>query len=87
MNKSDWVEGLLFAGFRLIAVICLLIGGIGMLFQLIEAWYRVDPNYLGSFLADTVLRPFIICLAGLLLYALSGRLARRMAVRHNRPGS
>ena len=64
-----------------------LIGLLGMLFQLLEAWYRVDPNYLGTFLADTVLRPFIVFLTGLILYALSGKLAHRMAARHTRSAS
>ena len=82
MDKKDWVEGLLFAGFRIIAVVCLLTGALGFVFRLMDAWYRFDPNYLWAFIAGTVLRPLIIALAGALLYALSGRLSRRMAARH-----
>ena len=84
MNKKDWVEGMLFAGFRILAVACLLIGLLGMVFRMLDAWYRLDPNYLGTFLADTLLRPFLVFLTGLILYGFSGRLSRRMASGYNR---
>ncbi|MGC9450310.1 MAG: hypothetical protein ACP5I4_02590 [Oceanipulchritudo sp.] len=81
MNKKDWVEGILFGGFRLMGAACMLTGLLGVVFQLIDAWYRFDPNYLGNFIAATVLKPLILVAAGLLLHAFSGRLSRRMARR------
>ena len=84
MNKKDWVESLLFAGFRLMSVTCLLIGRLGMVFQLLETWSRFDPNYLGAFLAGTILRPAIVLLVGVLLHLFSAKLAHRMASAFNR---
>ena len=79
MNKKDWVEGLLFAGFRIMSAGCMLLGSLGTIFQLLETWSRFDPNYLGAFIASTLLRPVIVLLAGILLHLLSAKLARRMA--------
>lgn len=79
MNKQELIESLLYAGFRLMAVALLIIGGLGLLFQLADAWYRFDPSYLGAFLLETVFRSGMLILAGVLLYALSLPLARRMA--------
>lgn len=84
MNKKDWVEGMLFAGFRLMAAGCILLGGLSIVFQLISAWDRFDPNYLGAFIAGTLLRPLVLVAAGILLHLLSGKLAHRMATRFNR---
>ena len=86
MNKKDWAESFLFAGFRILAVACLLGGLLGLVFQLIEAWYRFDPNYLGAFLAATILRPLLVMLAGLALYLLAPRMAHRMALGLDRHG-
>jgi hypothetical protein len=79
MNKKDWVEGLLFAGFRLMSSTCILLGGLGIIFQLLDAWHRFDPSYLGAFLAGTVMRPVILLLAGVILHLSAGKLAHRMA--------
>ena len=84
MNKKDWVEGLLFSGFRLMAAGCVLLGGLGLVFQLIGAWDRFDPNYLGAFIAGTLLRPLVLVATGIALHLLSGKLAHRMAARFNR---
>ncbi len=86
-TKKDWVEGILFAGFRLMAVGLLLTGLLGMAFQFLESWYRFDPNYLGTFLAETILRPLMVFITGALLYAGSGWMARRMAVRYHKHSS
>ena len=86
-TKKDWIEGILFAGFRLMAVGLLLVGLLGMVFQLLESWYQFDPNYLGTFVSETILRPLIVFLAGLFLYAGSGLMARRMASRYHRHSS
>lgn len=83
MNKKDLVEGLLFAGFRIAAAGCILFGLLSLVFQLLDSWYRFDPNYLGTFLAETVLRPIVMVGAGILLHLLSGSLARRMSSRFN----
>ncbi len=82
MNKKDWIEGLLFAGFRLMAVALIIIGLLSLLFQLINSWSAFDPSYLWPFLASTILRPSIVILTGLLLMAISNRLAHSMAKRH-----
>ena len=84
MNKKDWTESLLFAGFRLMAATCMLLGGLGIIFQLMEAWDRFDPNYLGAFLAGTLLRPLVLIVAGVLLHMTSGKLAHRMAAGFSR---
>ena len=84
MNTKDWVEGLLFAGFRLMAAGCVLLGGLSVLFQLLDAWHRFDPNYLGAFIAGTLLRPIVLIVTGIILHLLSGKLAHRMAARFNR---
>ena len=86
-TKKDWVEGILFAGFRLMAVGLLVVGLLGMIFQLLESWYRFDPNYLGTFVSETILRPLIVFMSGILLYAGSGMMARRMAGRYHRHSS
>ena len=44
MNKKDWVEAMLFAGFRLMAAGCGLLGGLSVLFQLIGAWDRFNRS-------------------------------------------
>ena len=85
MDKRDYLECLLFAGLRLIAVGLLLAGGLGLIFQLVESWYRFDPNYLGSFLLGTVFRPAVIGFVGLVLWKASARLARCMAARFTTP--
>ena len=84
MNKKDWTESLLFAGFRVMSTGCILLGGLGIVFQLLEAWDRFDPNYLGAFLAGTLLRPLVLLAAGIVLHMLSGRLAHRMAAGFSR---
>jgi hypothetical protein len=84
MNKKDWVEGLLFAGFRLMAASIILLGGLSIVFQLLEAWHRFDPNYLGAFLAGTLLRPAILFLTGIVLHLMAGKLAHRMAAGFTR---
>ena len=84
MNKKDWIEGLLFAGFRLLAVTLIIIGLIGAVLQLLNSWYAFDPSYWGEFLASTVLRPLILIMVGLLLMAISGKMAKSMAGHHSR---
>ena len=84
MNKKDWSESILFAGFRLLAVACMLVGLLGIVLQFIDAWYRFDPNYLWAFIVATLLKPAVILAAGILLYLASGRMAHRMAVRFER---
>ena len=84
MNKKDWIEGLLFAGFRFLAVVLIVFGFLGLVFQLLESWQSFDPSYLSHFLASTVLRPVIVILTGLVLMTISSRLAHSMANRHNR---
>jgi hypothetical protein len=58
---------------------CILLGALNILYQLLETWDRFDPNYLGAYLAGTILRPALLVLAGIMLHLLSGKLARRMA--------
>ena len=84
MNKQDWVECLLFSGLKILATTCVLIGLLGLFFELVETWDRFDPNYLGAFLAATVLRPLLVLLAGVFLSLISGKLARRAAARFAR---
>ena len=79
MNKHELIESLLFSGLRLMAVAFILIGGIQLVFQLAEAWYRFDPNYLGEFLFATVFRPVVLILVGFALCLSSRWIARRMA--------
>jgi len=86
-TRKDWVEGILFAGFRLMAVALLLTGLLGMAFQLLDSWYRFDPNYLGAYFAEILLRPFILCMTGGILYLLSRWMAHRMAARYHRHSS
>jgi hypothetical protein len=81
MDKRDFTESLLFAGLRLIAVVLLLVAGFGLIFQLMESWYRFDPNYLGAFLLGTVFRPVVLGLIGFILFKCAPALARRMAMR------
>ena len=84
MNKKDLVEGLLFAGLRTLSTGCILAGLLGIALQLLDSWYRFDPNYLGAFLAETVIRPLVLAGGGLLLHLLAPVLARSMAARFNR---
>jgi hypothetical protein len=81
MDKRDYLECLLFAGLRLIAIGLMLIGGFGLVFQIVESWYRFDPNYLGAFLLGSVFRPALIAVAGLILFKASASMARGMAAR------
>jgi hypothetical protein len=79
MNKKEWVEGLLFAGFRVLSTTSILAGMVGMAFQLAASWDAFDPSYFGNFLMDTLARPLILVSAGILLHLLAGKLARSMA--------
>jgi hypothetical protein len=79
MNRRELLDCLLFAGLRLMAVALLIAGGLELFFQLVESWYRFDPNYLGAFLFQTVFRPTGLLLAGLALYFLAGPLSRKIA--------
>ncbi len=87
MDKKEMVESLLFAGFRITALVLMLVGFFALVFQLLEAWDQFDPNYLGSFVNANLLRPIILVLVGLLLHFCSGFMARRAAARLNQPGS
>ncbi|MEX0320773.1 MAG: hypothetical protein AB3N63_01300 [Puniceicoccaceae bacterium] len=87
MDKKDMVESLLFAGFRVMALLLMLTGLLGLVFQLLEAWDQFDPNYLGSFVTAILLRPIILILTGLVLHFSSGLMARLMAARFNQHGS
>ena len=80
MNKQEMTEGLLFAGFRLMALALVLTGILTLFFQLAESWYQFDPNYLRIFLWGTLLRPVSLIAVGGGLHLLSARLARRMAL-------
>jgi hypothetical protein len=79
MNRRELTESLLFAGLRLLAVGLLLAGALGLAFELGDAWYRFDPNYLGDFLMATVYRPTLVLGAGIILFFLARRLARACA--------
>ena len=79
MNRKDWTEALLFSGFRMMAVFLVIIGTLGLLFQLLESWSAFDPSYFRQFISSTVLRPLIVILTGLLLLIFSGRLSRLLA--------
>ena len=79
MNKQEMTEGLLFAGFRLMAVALVLIGVLTLFFQLAESWYQFDPSYLRIFLWGTLLRPLALIVVGGGLHLISAPLARRMA--------
>ena len=81
MNKKEWVEGMLFAGFRLVSTTCFLAGLIGMAFQLTSSWDAFDPSYLGIFLLDTMARPLILIGAGIFLHLFAGKLSRSMTSR------
>ena len=82
MNKNDWIEALLFAGCRLIGIVMIVAGLLGLVFQLMDSWSAFDPSYLWEFLASTILRPTLVIIAGLMLLALAGRVARYLS-RHN----
>lgn len=84
MNKKDWVEGMLFAGFRIVSTTCILAGLIAAAFQLTASWDAFDPSYLGIFLLDTMARPLILLIAGVFLHLMTGKLARSMASRFSR---
>lgn len=84
MNKNDWIEGLLFAGCRLIGIALIVAGLLGLVFQLMDSWSAFDPSYLWEFLASTILRPLIVIITGLMLLALSGRVARLLSPHHSR---
>lgn len=79
MNKHELTEALLFSGLRLMAVALFLVGGIQLVFQLAEAWYRFDPNYLGDFLFSTVFRPVVLLLVAAALCLSARWMSRRMA--------
>lgn len=79
MDRKVLTESLLFAGFRLMAVAFILIGGLDLVLQILDSWYRFDPNYLAAFLLQTVLQPFLLLLAGGLLLRFSASLARRLS--------
>lgn len=81
MTKRDWVEGLLFAGFRLIAALLLLAGGLALVVQLVDSWYQFDPNYFGGFFLGVLFRPLLALATGALLHLLAGRVAACMATR------
>ena len=87
MDKKDMVESLLFSGFRTLALVLMLTGILGLVFQLMEAWDQFDPNYLGSFITAILLRPLILIITGTVLHFCSGFMARRMAARFNQSGS
>ena len=36
MNKKDWIEGFLFAGLRILAVAMIVVGLLGLVFQLLN---------------------------------------------------
>lgn len=79
MTKQDWIEALLFSGFRLMAAGLILIGGLSLVFQLVDSWYQFDPNYFGGFFLSTLFRPMVLVLTGILLHSVASRLARSMA--------
>lgn len=79
MKKRDLLDCLLFAGLRLIAVVLLLFGMLALIVQLMESWYRFDPNYLGTFLMDALFRPVLYLLSGTILYRIAPRLAQLMS--------
>lgn len=79
MSKQEWIEALIFSGLRLIAVVCLLTGLLNLLLALIDSWHRFDPNYLGSFLSATALRPALLVASGAILYPVAGPWSRCMA--------
>jgi hypothetical protein len=79
MNKHELIEGLLFSGLRLMAVVLFLIGGLQLVFQLAEVWYRFDPNYLGEFLFSTVFRPVVLMITAAALCLSARWMARCMA--------
>lgn len=79
MNKKDWTEALLFAGLRIMAIMLIIAGSLGLLFQLVESWSAFDPSYLRQFFTSTVLRPLIVVITGVCLLGISGRLSRMLA--------
>ena len=79
MDKKILTESLLFAGLRLIAVSLLLLGGLDLVLQVLDSWYRFDPNYLLQFFLQTVLQPFLLLFSGGLLLRYSAPLARRLS--------
>jgi hypothetical protein len=87
MNKNELIDGLLFAGLRLLAVVLFLIGGLQLVFALADAWYRFDPNYLGSFFFSTVFRPAVLLVAGTILYLFTGPICRCLAKSSTRDNS
>jgi hypothetical protein len=84
MNKKDWVEARLFAGFRIIAMAGIFLGCVGLAFNLADSWSAFDPSYLNAFLASTVVKPVILIAASFLLNTVSSPMARRMARRFTR---
>lgn len=85
MNRQDLLDCLLFAGLRLMAFALVLFGGLELFFQLVDSWYRFDPNYLGAFLLQTIFRPLVLALAGFLLYAMAGPLSRKLGGERTEP--
>ena len=84
MNKWDWIESFLFAGFRIVAFVFILVGLLGLIFQLMDGWHQFDPNYLGAFILHTLARPLIVMFTGVLLHYASGFLSRKMSAHHHR---
>ncbi|NDV63308.1 hypothetical protein G0Q06_12655 [Puniceicoccales bacterium CK1056] len=87
MNKHELIESLLFAGLRLMAVVLFLTGGLQLVFQIAEAWYRFDPNYLGEFLFSTIFRPVVVILVAAALCLSAGWMSRTMAKPFSKKGS
>ncbi len=82
MNRKDWTEALIFAGLRIMAVMLIIGGLLGVVFQLMESWSSFDPSYFWQFVSSTMLRPLILVFTGLGLSVMSGWLSRHLSAGH-----
>lgn len=75
MNSYALTHSILFAGLRIAGILLALAGLLNALILLAEGWFLFDPNYIGHFLFSMLLRPFLLVLAGTILYLAAGRIA------------
>jgi hypothetical protein len=79
MQPKEHAETLIFSGLSLLAVILCLTGLLQLTFNLLESWYYFDPNYLGSFFLQVLIRPLLFILSAFLLKCSARRLSRFLA--------
>jgi len=76
MNKADWIEAIVVAGLRTVAVTAWFVAAYAVVIHLAESLYQFDPNYLATFLFYRLLRPVLLVVLGALLWFFAPRFGR-----------